>query len=42
MTTLKKEQIDELEIKLTKEQEEEFSNGRGDMPSQPPIKEGDE
>lgn len=42
MTTLTKEQEKEIEIELTEEQEEEFSNGRGDMPSQPPIKEGDE
>ena len=27
------------EVVLTKEQEEEFSNGRGDMPQEPPKKE---
>ena len=41
MTTLTKEQEKELEIVLTKEQEEEFSNGRGDMPSELPKQEGD-
>lgn len=41
MTTLTKEQEKELEIVLTEEQIKEFSNGRGDMPSQPPKQEGD-
>jgi hypothetical protein len=31
MTTLTKEQEKELEILLTKEQEEEFSNGKGEQ-----------
>ena len=38
MTTI---EIKEEDFILTKEQEEELSNGRGDMPSQP-IKEGDD
>lgn len=39
MTTI---EIKEEEFILTKEQEEELSNGRGDMPTEPPKKEGDE
>lgn len=39
MTTI---EIKEEEFILTKEMEEELSNGCGDMPSQPPKQEGDE
>lgn len=41
MTILTKKQKQELEVELTEEQIKEFSNGRGDMPNEPPKQEGD-